>query len=118
MPYNFAGNRARPLTPVVKAGHLPGGSYSVACIQYSKGRWTVTKECKIYNHRDKDLRLVREMSFMNSLSGTAKTLFPAVLHKEVRGSIIRYTLEYVPYLNFSQIIRSGEYTAVELSAIL
>ncbi|HEX6461677.1 MAG TPA: hypothetical protein VFZ58_00195 [Candidatus Saccharimonadales bacterium] len=98
--------------------HLPGGSYSMVNVHRKNNRWNVTKKCRIYNHRDKDIRLIREMEFMASLTGKAKTLFPEVYDNRVENDRVYYTIAYIPYKNFSEVIRSGECTAFELSNLL
>jgi len=95
-----------------------GGSYSTTFASYHDNHWRVIKQCKVYNHPDKDLRLKLEMESIAGLPVAAHALFPHILHKELSPDLLRYEIEYVPYHNFAEIVSSGEYDDSELSRCL
>lgn len=98
--------------------HFAGGSYSKTFAYYSHGSWKVVKQCKVFNHRDKDLRLKSEIDSIAGLPPMARKLFPCVLNRQLTDTLLKYELEYIPYDNFSEIVRSGAYSPEYLSSLL
>lgn len=95
-----------------------GGSYSKTFAYCRDDTWKVVKQCKIYNHRDKDLRLQAEMESIVLLPPEAQKLFPKVLDRKQTTRLLIYEMEYIPYENFSEVVRSGKYSAIILSDLL
>ena len=98
--------------------HFRGGSYSTTYAYLHQKQWRVVKECEVHNHADKDERLVAEIESIAHLPPKAQKLYPKILEAQKNSQRVRYEMEYIPYHDFAEVVRSGAYDPERLTNLL